>query len=146
LAVLGYANPPARIVESLIAASVVLVAIGNLRRALPATGAGASVLAPPTPRWQIAFAFGLIHGFGFAGALRELELDEETLARSLLGFNLGVELGQLGIVALVMPLAWWVRDTRFYRGVVLAGGSAAIAAVAAVWLVERAFDLALIST
>jgi hypothetical protein len=132
---------------------VVLVAIGNLRRVLSAPGAG--VPAPPAKRvicrsgaaerWQIAFAFGLIHGFGFAGALRELGLDEEALARSLLGFNLGVELGQLGIVALVMPLAWWVRDTRFYRGVVLAGGSAAIAAVAAVWLVERVFDLALIS-
>lgn len=146
MAVLGYANPPARIVESLIAASVLSVAVGNLRRALPATGAGAGVLASPTPRWQIAFAFGLIHGFGFAGALRELGLDEEALARSLLGFNLGVELGQLGIVALVMPLAWWVRDTRFYRGVVLAGGSAVIAAVATVWFVERAFDLALIST
>jgi hypothetical protein len=145
MAVLGHANPPARIVESLIAASVVLVAIGNLRRVLPATGAGTGVLAP-TPPWQIAFVFGLIHGFGFAGALRELGLDEEGLARSLLGFNLGVELGQLGIVALVMPLAWWVRDTRFYRGVVLAGGSAVIAAVATVWFVERAFDLALIST
>jgi hypothetical protein len=154
MAVLGHANPPARIVESLIAASVVWVAIDNLRRSITAPGAG--VTAPPAKRvicragaaarWQIAFAFGLIHGFGFAGALRELGLDEQALARSLLGFNLGVELGQLGIVALVMPLAWWVRDTRFYRGMVLAGGSAAIAAVAAVWFVERAFDLALIST
>jgi hypothetical protein len=64
----------------------------------------------------------------------------------LLGFNLGVELGQLGIVALVLPLAWWARETLFYRRVVLAGGSLAIAAVAAVWFAERAFDLALITS
>ncbi|HEX5686806.1 MAG TPA: HupE/UreJ family protein [Ideonella sp.] len=133
IAVLGYADPPSRIVESLIAASVVLAAIDNLRRFLPGV------------RWQLAFVFGLVHGFGFAGALKELGLDQAALARTLVGFNLGVELGQLGIVAIALPLAWWVRDTRFYRRVVLGGGSVAIAAVAALWFAERAFDLALIS-
>jgi len=133
IAVLGYADPPSRIVESLIAASVVLAAIDNLRRFLPGV------------RWQLAFVFGLVHGFGFAGALKELGLDPAALARTLVGFNLGVELGQLGIVAIALPLAWWVRDTRFYRRVVLGGGSVAIAAVAALWFAERAFDLALIS-
>jgi hypothetical protein len=132
IAVLGYADPPSRIVESLIAASVVLAAIDNLKRFLPGV------------RWQLAFVFGLVHGFGFAGALKELGLDSAALARSLVGFNLGVELGQLGIVAIALPLAWWVRDTRFYRRVVLGGGSAAIAAVAALWFAERAFDLVLI--
>ncbi|WP_374569514.1 HupE/UreJ family protein [Ideonella sp.] len=133
IAVLGYADPPSRIVESLIAASVVLAAIDNLRRFLPGV------------RWQLAFVFGLVHGFGFAGALKELGLDPGALARTLVGFNLGVELGQLGIVAIALPLAWWVRNTRFYRRVVLGGGSVAIAAVAALWLAERAFDLVLIS-
>lgn len=133
IAVLGYADPPSRIVESLIAASVVLAAIDNLRRFLPGV------------RWQLAFVFGLVHGFGFAGALKELGLDTSALARTLVGFNLGVELGQLGIVAVTLPLAWWLRDTRFYRRVVLGGGSVAIAAVAALWFAERAFDLALIS-
>lgn len=133
IAVLGYADPPSRIVESLIAASVVLAAIDNLRRFLPGV------------RWQLAFVFGLVHGFGFAGALKELGLDPAALARTLVGFNVGVELGQLGIVAIALPLAWWVRDTRFYRRVVLGGGSVAIAAVAALWFAERAFDLALIS-
>jgi hypothetical protein len=188
LAVLDVLNPPSRLVESLIAARVVLAALDNLRRFLPgvrwrheAPGAGvpappaqrvscrsgaaerwfhgapgAGVPAPPAKRvscrfgaaerWQLAFAFGLIHGFGFAGALRDLGLDEGALVRSLLGFNLGVELGQLGIVALVLPLAWWARETLFYRRVVLAGGSLAIAAVAAVWFAERAFDLALITS
>lgn len=134
LAVLDVLDPPSRLVESLIAASVVLAAVDNLRRFLPGV------------RWQLAFAFGLIHGFGFAGALRDLGLDDGALVRSLLGFNLGVELGQLGIVALVLPLAWWARETLFYRRVVLAGGSLAIAAVAAVWFAERAFDLALITS
>lgn len=130
LAVLGIANPPSRIVESLIAASVVLAAVDNLKRFLPGV------------RWQLAFVFGLVHGFGFAGALAELGLDEAALARSLVGFNLGVELGQLGIVAVALPLAWWLRHTVFYRRAVLGGGSLAIAAVAALWFVERAFDVA----
>jgi HupE / UreJ protein len=134
LAVLGYANPPSRLVESLIAASVVLAAVDNLKRFLPGV------------RWQLAFTFGLVHGFGFAGALKELGLDDGALVRSLLGFNLGVELGQLGIVALVLPLAWWARETRFYRRVVLGGGSGAIAIVAVLWFTERAFDVALITT
>lgn len=133
-AVLGIVDPPSRLVESLIAASVVLAAIDNLKRFLPCPR-----------RWQLAFAFGLVHGFGFAGALRDLGLGEGALATSLLGFNLGVELGQLGIVAVVLPLAWWARHTPFYRRVVLAGGSVAIAAVAAVWFTERAFDVALIT-
>lgn len=132
LAVLGYADPPSRIVESLIAASVVLAAIDNLKRFLPGV------------RWQLAFVFGLVHGFGFAGALKELGLDSAALARSLVGFNLGVELGQLGIVSVALPLAWWIRNTRFYRRVVLAGGSLAIAAIAAVWFAERAFDVVVI--
>jgi hypothetical protein len=161
LAVMGVLDPPSRLVESLIAASVVLAAVDNLRRFLPGVrwrhkAPGAGVPAPPAQRvscrsgaaerWQLAFAFGLIHGFGFAGALRDLGLDDGALVRSLLGFNLGVELGQLGIVALVLPLAWWARETLFYRRVVLAGGSLAIAAVAAVWFAERAFDLALITS
>ena len=62
-----------------------------------------------------------------------------------MGFNVGVELGQLGIVAIALPLAWWARDTRFYRRVVMVGGSAAIAFVAALWFAERAFDLQLIT-
>ena len=187
LAVLGYADPPSRVVESLIAASVVLAAIDNLKRFLPGMrwrpgtpGAGvpappakrvigrfgaavrwpigapgAGVPAPPAKRvigrfgaavrWPMAFVFGLVHGFGFAGALKELGLEPAALARSLVGFNIGVELGQLGIVAVVLPLAWRMRETLFYRRVVLAGGSMAIAVVAALWFTERAFDLQLVT-
>jgi hypothetical protein len=160
LALAGYADPPSRVIESLIAASVVLAAIDNLKRFLPGvrwrTGApGAGVPAPPARRvigrfgaavrWPMAFVFGLVHGFGFAGALKELALEPAVLARSLVGFNVGVELGQLGIVAVVLPLAWWLRETRFYRRVVLAGGSMAIAAIATLWFVQRAFDVQLIT-
>ena len=94
-------------------------------------------------RWIAAFAFGLLHGFGFAGALQDLGLPAGSLALSLAGFNIGVELGQLAIVAAFLPVAFALRSTWAYRRVVLTGGSAVIVAVAAVWLAERAFDLPL---
>jgi hypothetical protein len=161
LAVLGWVNPPSRWVESLIAASVVLAAIDNLRPFLPwprwrMSAPGVGVPTPPSVRvrgrfgaagrWPLAFVFGLVHGFGFAGALEELGLDRSALGKTLLGFNVGVELGQLAIVAVALPLAWWLRGTLFYRRGVLAGGSVSIAVVAGVWFVERAFDLSLITS
>jgi hypothetical protein len=91
-------------------------------------------------RWAAAFGFGLLHGFGFAGALQDLGLPAGSLALSLAGFNLGVEAGQLAIVSIVLPLAFALRSTWAYRRVVLGGGSVAIAAIASVWLFERAFD------
>ncbi|HSI57815.1 MAG TPA: HupE/UreJ family protein, partial [Ideonella sp.] len=129
LAVLGLLNPPSRVVESIIAATVALAAIDNLLPFLP------------RQRWKLTFVFGLVHGFGFASALQDLGLVREALASSLLGFNLGVEIGQLSIVALFMPLAWWSRGSAFYRRVVLVGGSLAIAAMALLWLAERSLDL-----
>jgi HupE / UreJ protein len=85
----------------------------------------------------------LLHGFGFAGALSELELTRQTLAASLVGFNLGVEIGQLAIVAVVVPLAFVLRRTVFYERVVLRFGSLGVVALAGAWLLERAFDLRL---
>jgi HupE/UreJ protein len=132
LAALEIVALPSRWVESSIALSVVLAAINNV---YPLVAHG---------RWVAAFAFGLIHGFGFAGALRDLGLPSGSLALSLFGFNLGVELGQLAIVAVFLPLAFRLRSTWTYRRVVLAGGSALIAAIAGVWLVERAFNVAIL--
>jgi HupE / UreJ protein len=129
LAATGVLLPPARWVESLIAASVVLAALNNV---WPVVTEG---------RWKIGFGFGLIHGFGFAGALADAGLVGADRFWPLLGFNVGVELGQLLVVALVLPLAWALRGTRVYRGPVLRGGSLAIAALAAVWLAERALDV-----
>jgi hypothetical protein len=131
LAVLGLVSLPSRWVESAIAASVVFAALNNL---FPVIARG---------RWIAAFAFGLIHGFGFAGALEDLGLPAGSLALSLAGFNIGVELGQLAIVAVFLPAAYAVRTSWTYRRVVLAGGSAVIATIAGAWLVERAFDMPL---
>ncbi|MEP7207984.1 MAG: HupE/UreJ family protein [Casimicrobiaceae bacterium] len=133
VAALGIVSLPSRWVESAIALSVVLAALNNIR----------PVIAEA--RWIAAFAFGLVHGFGFAGALQDLGLPSGALALSLAGFNIGVELGQLVIVAVFLPLAYRVRSTLLYRRVALVGGSAAIAAVAAVWLAERALDMPLFS-
>ncbi|MFT6591340.1 MAG: hypothetical protein ACI9I0_002704 [Rhodoferax sp.] len=134
LAALGLISLPSRLVESAIALSVVLAAANNLW----------PVVA--NRRWLVAFAFGLIHGFGFASVLAELGLPANALILSLLGFNVGVELGQMAIVAVFLPLAYLLRNTRFYlRGVFMAG-SWLIMGVALVWLIERAFDLKLVST
>ncbi len=132
LAALGVVALPSRWVESAIALSVLLAALNNLR---PLTH---------RRRWIAAFGFGLIHGFGFASVLGDLGLQKGALAASLVGFNLGVEIGQLAIVAAFLPLAWLVRRSWFYRRVMMLGGSCLIMLVAAVWLGERVFDLRLL--
>ncbi len=129
LAALGLVSLPSRLVESVIAASVVLAALNNLR-------GGAS-----HRRWLMAFVFGLIHGFGFASVLADLGLPQGALALALVGFNVGVELGQLAIVAAFLPIAFALRRTGLYRVGVLQAGSVLIALLAAWWFVERAFDL-----
>lgn len=132
-AVLGWISLPSRLVESVIAASVVMAAMNNVSPIVEGR------------RWLVAFVFGLIHGFGFASVLADLGLPGDALVLALLGFNLGVELGQLAIVVVFLPVALALRGTAFYRRWVLTGGSLLIALVAAVWFAERAFDLKLIS-
>jgi hypothetical protein len=127
-AALGWIVLPSRLVESAIAASVMIAALVNL---LPRT-AGASGV------W-VAFGFGLLHGFGFANVLGEIDAEGTPVWRTLLGFNLGVELGQLAIVAVFLPVAYFLRHTRFYRTGVVYGGSTAAALCALVWFGQRAF-------
>lgn len=131
LATLGVVSLPARLTESAIAASVLLTAIDNL------------VAVLPSKRWIVAFAFGLVHGFGFASVLADLDLPRSSLALSLVGFNLGVETGQLILVALFIPLAYAARRKSMYQPVVLQGGSIAIAVLAAGWLIDRSLNLGL---
>ena len=120
---------PSRMVEAAIAGSVVLAALNNVWPVIAGR------------RWVMAFAFGLIHGFGFASVLADLGLPDGSRRAALLAFNVGVELGQLAIVAAFLPMAWWLRGRWVYRRLVVAAGSVAVAALAAAWFVERAFDV-----
>lgn len=129
LAALKVVVLPSRLVESSIALSVMLAAANNLHPLIERR------------RWLVAFAFGLIHGFGFASVLADLGLPPGALVLSLLGFNLGVEFGQLAIVAGFLPLAYRLRLTPFYRRVVMFGGSLATLLLASTWCVERVFDV-----
>jgi hypothetical protein len=131
LAALGVVDLPSRLVESAIAASVVLAALNNV---WPVVRRG---------RWLVAFLFGLVHGFGFASVLADLGLPQDSLLLALIGFNLGVELGQLAIVGVFLPLAYAARHTWLYQRTVVVGGSAVIVCIAALWLVERAFEVKL---
>lgn len=133
LAALRVVELPSRLVESAIALSVVLAAANNLRPVVTRR------------RWLVAFGFGLIHGFGLASVLAKLGLPPDALVLSLLGFNLGVELGQLANVLVFLPLAYALRHSAFYRQGVFIGGSVLTRLVALVWLLERLFDLKLIS-
>jgi hypothetical protein len=126
LAALGVIELPSRLVESVIAASIIVAALNNI-----------------WPRvfgrlWMVAFGFGLVHGFGFASVLADLGLPRDALVLALVGFNVGVELGQLAIVIVFLPLAYALRRSAFYRRWVMVGGSVVISMLAAVWLVERA--------
>jgi hypothetical protein len=129
LATLGVVSLPSRWVESTIAASVVIAALNNIFPLFRER------------RWMMAFVFGLIHGFGFASVLTDLGLPRDALAIALVGFNLGVEAGQLAIVSAFLPAAFLLRHTAFYRRFVLLAGSIVIAILAAIWLAERAFVL-----
>ena len=125
LAALGHLHLPPSLIEPLIAASIVLAALDNLRRFLPG------------PRWAIALGFGLIHGFGFAGVLGELGLPAGAMAWALLQFNLGLELAQLGVVVVALALLWPLRRWRGFRPWVLGAGSGLAALMGAVWVVQR---------
>ena len=133
LAAFGVVAPPARLVESLIAASVLVAAANNLYPLLR------------KDRWLAAFALGLLHGFGFSATLNDAGLTGRALVKTLFGFNLGVELGQMSLVLLFIPVAWLLRNHRLYRTLILRAGSTAIAALSLVWLLERACNITLLT-
>ncbi len=125
LAALGIVRLPTRLTESVIAASIIVAAMNNI---FP--------LVTRSRAW-IAFAFGLLHGFGFASVLADMGLPPGARVISLLAFNCGIETGQMAVVLTVMPIFYRLRSGVFYRRVVMPWGSAAIAALALVWLVQR---------
>lgn len=126
LAAFNVIRLPGRLTESVIAASIIVAALNNV---FPRITEG---------RWRIAFAFGLLHGFGFASVLAEMGLPKGARLVSLVAFNLGVEAGQLAVVLAVMPAAYLLRSTAFYRRGIMPWGSSGIAALALVWFVQRA--------
>lgn len=125
LAAFGFVTPNAKWVEVAIAISVALAAFNNLVPFVPET------------RWSLAFSLGLMHGFGFVSAIRDLGAAGPSLWLSVLGFNLGVEAGQLGIVALFVPGAWFLRARPAYRSILMPLGSALILGVALWWTAQR---------
>ena len=119
ISAIGLVTLPSRFVETAIALSVVAAALNNLLRTVDA-------------RWAVAFALGLLHGFGFSSVLIDLGLPSHELIGALLGFNLGVELGQAAIVL------FWLRRTLVYQALLWAG-SGSVAVIAALWSYQRCF-------
>ena len=126
LAALGAIDLPAQIVEALIAVSIVYVAVENLLT---------TRMMPWRP--MVVFLFGLLHGVGFAGALRELGLPGQDRLLGLAAFNVGIELGQLAVIgAAFLTVGWW-RHQPWYRSRIVIPASVAIALVGAGWAMER---------
>lgn len=129
---LGLLGLPQAPVEAVIALSIMFLAVEVIKKT-----PGAPRLAERVP-WVVAFLFGLLHGFGFAGALKEIGLPETDVPTALLTFNLGVEAGQLIIVVATFALVWLVARTwpRWQRPVIVAS-TYVIGSVAAFWFLER---------
>jgi len=128
LSMYGLVSLPSRLVESLIALSIAYVAVENLVT---------SELKPWRP--LLVFGFGLLHGLGFADVLRELGLPQGDYATALISFNVGVELGQLGVVAIAWLTVGWFRERTWYRARIVMPVSAAIALTGLYWFIQRAW-------
>jgi len=125
VAAFGIIELPSRFTESAIAASVIVAAVNNIYPVI-------------TRRlWIVAFGFGLIHGFGFASVLSEFGLPPDRKIAALVAFNIGVELGQLTIVAAVLPVLFLARHRLAYTRLVMPVGSIVISVIAFIWLLQR---------
>jgi hypothetical protein len=129
LAALGILDLPGAFVEVVIAASIAIAA--------------GDILVPLFRGriWLVVFGFGLFHGFGFAGALSEMGVLGEHLGLSLFAFNLGVEIGQVVIVATIFPLLFLLRRVTWYRKLFLPAAAVFMILVSSAWVVERAFGV-----
>ncbi|MCZ2498863.1 HupE/UreJ family protein [Xylophilus sp. Kf1] len=132
LAAFGWVSLSPAFIEPAIAATIIVAAADNLR---PVFG---------RLRYLVTFLFGLIHGFGFAGALQEMNLPPLSFAWALLKFNLGIEAGQLALVAVAVPLLFVLRRWSGYRRWVLQAGSVVAIVLAVIWLVERVADVVIL--
>jgi hypothetical protein len=129
LTMYGVVSLPARLVEPMIAVSIVYVAVENL-------------VTTELKPWRVAlvFSFGLLHGMGFAGVLRDAGLPRPQFLTALLAFNAGVEAGQLTVIALAFAaVAYWRRNRPMYRRLVVQPVSVAISVIGLFWTLQRAF-------
>ena len=133
LAALKIVSLPSWFIDPAIAATIVLAAADNVWPIFPVR------------RIVVAFCFGLIHGFGFATVLSELNLPTADFALALLQFNVGLEIGQLVIVVVVTTVLFGLRDWPRYRAVVVRGGSFAAMLFAAIWFIERTANVSILS-
>jgi hydrogenase/urease accessory protein HupE len=125
LATLNVWVPNPMLIEPAIALSVAYVGIENW------------FIADASRRWLITFPFGLIHGFGFAGALREISLPAGQIPIALAAFNIGVEAGQLAVLAIVLPIVLWLRQQHWFANWGVKGLSAGIAFAGLCWFISR---------
>lgn len=130
ISALGIIQPLVRWIETLIAFSIALSAVHNLRPLFNG------------PHWLLAFTVGLVHGFGFANVLQDIGLSDQQIIIPLAAFNLGVELGQTGVVLMLFPVLYYLRKWLFFKPVVLKGGSVTAAIIAAFWVIERGLAIA----
>jgi hypothetical protein len=128
LSVLHIVSIPQRLSEAGIALTILATALDNVFHFLPAR------------RWPLAFAFGLVHGLGFATALGPMSLPPVALGVALVSFNLGLEAAQICIASVVLPLGFLLRNTAIYPTRILPGISGAVALVALAWFTDRAAD------
>jgi len=128
LASLQIINMPSWFVESIIALSIALAAFHNIKPIVK------------SKEWIIAFAFGLFHGFGFASVLGEKGLGGDYMVLSLLGFNVGVELGQLLIICMIFPVLYVIRKLKLYPAIIKYG-SILLIFISIYWFIERVFDV-----
>ena len=127
LGIYGIVSVPPSIVEPLIAASIIYVCLEN-------------IYSDKLSRWRpiIVFLFGLLHGLGFAGVLTEIGLSPDNFVTGLIGFNIGVELGQLAVItACFILVGYWFRNKSWYRQRITIPASMVIALIAAYWFIER---------
>ena len=130
-ATMGWLTLPSAPVEAMIAISIVMVAAEVVRME---RGQVSLAIARP---WIVAFAFGLLHGFGFAGALVELGLPQSDIPLALLAFNIGVELGQLAFIAVLLSAVYCGRQLVTIPRQAIVTSAYAIGIVAAFWCVQR---------
>ena len=119
--------PSPRIVESIIALSIAAAALHNIRP------------IAPNKEWLISFVFGLFHGMGFASLVSGLDVSRGTQLVSLLGRNVGIEIGQAAVVLLLFPLLYLLRRTRVFQSLFV-GLSLVLTGVALIWMIERLFE------